>query len=471
MKTYIRIIPLFLIILGLMGISSCEKRDTGAPGKGKAKFSISVPEQSLKSAFTDSTESSSYQLLVSVVDMNGNEVLSDELIPVYQFGDGFISEKVELETGKYKLTKFMMIDPSGKVIYAAPRRGSPLAYLVDKPLPIPFAIYNDRVTTITPEVLPVKENNPGDFGYVNFGLQIVRPLAFYVACYLDNPMIMAPTRYTEANLTVISETRWHYTFHLRARVNRLIIRGGSEIYYFILCKEGYETQKFKFSARQLEATTPENPLILKIPWGCCYKKLVLQPGPEKGKDAMISNLDPVKNFGDYKYFEATFLPEPQLTVMRSNRSLIWFDMNDLPKSAVIKKVILRLYYDEPIPWDSTVFISDSSKASDEVPWYGGVLQRIISPWDEHKVTWNDQPKTTTYNQVYISPFRCSDHYIDVDVTNFYLPVIGDSPEYPYYGMYFRLWPEDRFPGFRFASSDYPDATMRPRLTIFYTLDQ
>ncbi len=37
---------------------------------------------------------------------------------------------------------------------------------------------------------------------------------------------------------------------------------------------------------------------------------------------MISNLNPDKNYEDHKYFEATYLTEPVLTVMRSNRSLI-----------------------------------------------------------------------------------------------------------------------------------------------------
>ena len=99
--------------------------------------------------------------------------------------------------------------------------------------------------------------------------------------------------------------------------------------------------------------TKENPLVLKIPWGPQYNVLELQPGPEDGKDAMISNLEPDKNFGDYKYFETTFLSEPVLTVMRSNRSLILFDMDSLPKSAIIQKVTLRLTYDLPIPFDST----------------------------------------------------------------------------------------------------------------------
>jgi hypothetical protein len=192
--------------------------------------------------------------------------------------------------------------------------------------------------------------------------------------------------------------------------------------------------------------------------------LVLQPGPEKGKDAMISNLNPEKNFGDYKYFEATFLSEPILTVMRSNRSLIWFNPDSLPKSAVIMKVILTLKYDIPVPFDSSYLIGMGPL------WVGGVLQQIVEPWDEFKVTWNTQPKTVEANQVYISPFIKNANFIDVDVTRLFVyPSTTDPAIYPNYGMLFKLWPVDRFPGFRFASSDYPVAIMRPRLTIYYAL--
>ncbi len=463
-----------MVLLGVLSFSSCDKNDVTVPGKGEAAFSVAV-DQSLKSAMTDSTEMVSYHLLISVEDTHGNAVLTDELVPLYVFGNGFLSEKVKLETGKYLLTKFLVIDPSGKVIYASPRKDSPKAYLVKKPLPIPFNIHAEVVTMVTPEVLPVGNGGPEEFGYVNFGVQIVRPLHFYVAAILDNPIIMAPTRFTEAELTVMDETGWHYTFKLRPRVNHLVIRGGSETYRFILKKEGFKTQKFKFPAKRLEATTWQDPLILIIPWGEEYKKLVLQPGPEKGKDAMISNLEPDENFGDYPYFETTYLPDTILTVMRSTRSLIWFDMNELPKSAIIKKVILRLYYDRPVPWDTTVFISDSSQATDMCPWYGAVLQKIIEPWDEHKVTWSNQPATTEFGQVYISPFRpyvANTNFINVNVTSLFMETDVDSCDCETnYGMLLRLWPTERFPGFRFASSDYPDASMRPQLIIFYTLDR
>jgi hypothetical protein len=404
--------------------------------------------------------------MVSIEDMEGNSVISDSLIPVYAFGTGFTSENVELQTGDYNLTKFLVINPSGTVIYAAPIEGSPLAYLVNDPLPLNFSIRADQVTTVAPEVLLVGDQTPGQFGYASFGMQIIKPLGFWTICILDCPMCMSPTQLTTAKLTVYANNGWHYTFKLEPAVNHLIIRGGSEIYYFVLEKEGYLPQKLQFTSKQLIETTKENPLVLKIPWDSNqWKTLVLQPGPEDGKDAMISNLEADKNFGDYKYFEATYLSESVLTVMRSNRSLIWFNLNSLPKSAIIIKVALQLWYDLPVPFDP-VYLIDIDPTTG-LCRFGGVLQQIVEPWEEFKVTWNTQPKTIMANQVFISPFNINANVITVDVTTLFVP--ANDKNALNYGMLFKLWPTEKFPGFRFASSDFPDATMRPKLTIYYIL--
>jgi hypothetical protein len=274
---------------------------------------------------------------------------------------------------------------------------------------------------------------------------------------------MAPTQITTAKLTISASNGWHYTYLLEAAVNHLVIRGGSDIYTFMLEKDGYPAQTIQVAEKDILATTKEEPLVLKIPWGRQLKTLILQPGPETGKDAMVSNLEPNKNFGDYKYFEATFLSEPVLTVMRSNRSMISFNLDSLPKSAVIKKVTLQLSYDLPIPFDSTYITSiDPSTGT---LWYGGVLQQIVEPWEENSVTWNTQPKTIETNQVYIAPFIKNANFIEVDVTQLFVTAAASA--LPNYGFLFRLWPVDNFPGFRFASSDYSEPGMRPKLTISY----
>jgi hypothetical protein len=145
-----------------------------------------------------------------------------------------------------------------------------------------------------------------------------------------------------------------------------------------------------------------------------------------------------------------------------------FDMDTLPKSAIITKVILTLWYDLPIPFDST-YITNTDPSTG-VAWYGGVLQQIVEPWEEYKVTWNTQPKSIETNQVYISPFIRNANVIELNVTSLFVSsTTTDGVNYPNYGMLFRLWPTEKFPGFRFASSDYPQASMRPRLMIYYTL--
>ena len=466
MKTLIRLFFISLVVPSVTVFYSCDKNISDSTGKGTAEFSINLPaDAGTKSAAAPDSSTLSFQIMISVEDLAGNAVFTDKLVPLYTFGTSFVSENVEIKAGEFKLTKFMVINPSGAVVYAAPRIGSPLAYLTNRPLPFNFNIFPNQVTRILPEVLPVGDQTPDRFGYANFGVQIIKPLDFWIVCILDNPLIMAPIQFTTAKLTVFAPDGWHYTFQLQAAVNRLVIRGGSEVYYFVLEKEGFVPQKMQFFAKDLIATTKENPLVLKIPWGTQFRVLVLQPGPEKGKDAMISNLEPEKNFGDHKYFEATFLTEPVLTVMRSNRSLIFFDLDSLPKSAVIKKVTLQLSYDLPVPFDSTYIIN--TDPSTGVIWYGGVLQQIVEPWEEYKVTWNTQPKTIETNQVYIPPFIKNANFIEVDVTRLFVPVAATAV--PNHGMLFRLWPVDKFPGFRFASSDFPEPKMRPKLTIFYVI--
>ena len=99
----------------------------------------------------------------------------------------------------------MVINPSGAVVYAAPVAGSPLAYLATRPLPFNFNIFPNQVTKIMPEVLAVGDQTPDKFGYANFGVQIIKPLDILDMCaLLDNPLIMAPTQFTDCKAYSIS---------------------------------------------------------------------------------------------------------------------------------------------------------------------------------------------------------------------------------------------------------------------------
>jgi hypothetical protein len=467
MKT-LRLILLSVFMLSIPLFYSCEKSKDFRVPTGTAEFSIALPAEGVAKSFNavDSTVLP-VKLLLSITDPLGKAVFTDTVISVYSFGTGFVSQNIRIPAGEYKLTKFMLINSTGAVGYASPIAGSSLSYLCTRPLPFSFNIVTDQVTKIAPEVLAVANQTPDKFGYAAFGIRIVNPLEFYAAAVLDNPLLMAPAVMTSASLTIYGADNWKFTFKLEPAINRIVIRGGSDVYKFVLTKDGYPSLTMQFTSRQLLERKKESPLILKIPAGTTTEKIItIQPGPDKGKDAMITNLEPDKNFGSHKYFETTFLSEPMLTVMRSTRSLIFFNLDTVPKGAKITKVVMKLSYDVPIPFDKNLFTPEVLPTAGTA-WYGGVLRQITGTWDEKTVTWNNQPATIEANQVFIPPFIRNTNIYEVDVTKLF--VNSSTTPVANNGIMFKLWPSDKFPGFRFASSDFPTATMRPALIIRYVL--
>ncbi len=258
-----KILLLFIPAM-MLGISSCEKTKVDSGEKGRVEFVMSTAGSGLKAAVSDSVTPGTYQLLLTIADMNGVPVLEDKLLPVFLFGNDFVSEKIEIGTGRLQLLKFMVISPDGSVIYAAPLEGSPRSYLVNDPLPLRFAVSAGEVTTLHPEVLSVNGASPSEFGYVSFGINIVNPVPVYVLAMLDNPLVMAPTQITTATLVVTSADGWQHKFFLEAKINKIEIRGGSGEYTFEVLKDGYAPAKFRFSERELRATSEQDPLVLKI---------------------------------------------------------------------------------------------------------------------------------------------------------------------------------------------------------------
>ena len=466
MRKSVKLSLLLIVLLSAAGLYSCEKINSESTKKGTASFSIALPSNvTAKSLQASDSSNNSLQILVTITDNNSNAVFTDKAIPFYLFGTEYVSDNIEIKSGDFKLTKFMVVNSLGEVIYATPLEGSSLAYLCTRPLPMAFTIKPGEATKIVPEVLAVGNQTPSQFGYATFGMQIITPLEFWIACTNYPSVSATQSQYISASLTVFSLNGWSHTFMLDSAVNNLFIQAGSDVYTLVAQRAGYPDQKVQVTAAELAATTKDKPYVLGFPPPSMMKTIVIQPGPETGKDAMISNLEPDTNFGDYKYFEATYLTEPLLTVMRSNRSLIAFNLDSIPKTAVVLSAVLTLSYDIPVPFDNTVFMTDSIPAG--TVWYGGVLQQIVEPWDEAKVTWNNQPKTIETGEVFIAPFIRNVNFINVDVTRLINPITASA--LPNYGMMFRLWPMDKFPGFRFGSGDYPDVKLRPMLTITYRM--
>jgi hypothetical protein len=131
---------------------SCRQEEYPSSAIGRVSFSLSQFTKSDGKVHQPSTPA---YVTLSIEDSHDNvrELIKLQL---YNFGQGYVSEHLELPVGNYKLTHFEVWDESDKIIYAAPLEGSEHASFVTHPLPMSFTIRNNY-TQITTQVLAVAD--------------------------------------------------------------------------------------------------------------------------------------------------------------------------------------------------------------------------------------------------------------------------------------------------------------------------
>src|SRR4051812_33537450 len=84
----------------------------------KVLISFGIEQKDIESGRLKSEVPSS--LVVSVTKTDGTPVFENKKLALLQFGSGYITEGVELATGNYKITKFLVLNSMDKVVYATP---------------------------------------------------------------------------------------------------------------------------------------------------------------------------------------------------------------------------------------------------------------------------------------------------------------------------------------------------------------
>ncbi len=182
--------------------------------------------------------------------------------------------------------------------------------------------------------------------------------------------------------------------------------------------------------------------------------LTLQPDAVAGKDAEVCYIVPDKNYGDSdKMSPYAWTQNGDLNIVRE---LIQFDLSAIPANATITSAKLSLYFN---PYYTGV----TQHNGDNAIW----IQRVTTPWDEDKVTWNNQPSVTTTNQIgIVQSTSAKQNYPDLDVTELFNDILKSGTGN--YGLMIKLQDETPYRNLLFASSDNTDQTIRPKLVITYT---
>lgn len=196
-------------------------------------------------------------------------------------------------------------------------------------------------------------------------------------------------------------------------------------------------------------------LLLFLPFCALsqYQTLVLRPGPESAYCASIRTDAPSTNFStDSNFIANAWTYHGNFFVQRS---LIWFDFDQISEDAEIISARLSLYCNRTTGHHQ--IHSGENKA---------LLSRVTTYWFNKNVNWNNQPSVTSQNRVVLpkSTNQFQD-YENIDVTNLVKDMLPASENN--YGFMIHLEVEQTYRCMVFASSWHNNEQWRPMLEIVY----
>jgi hypothetical protein len=147
-------------------------------------------------------------------------------------------------------------------------------------------------------------------------------------------------------------------------------------------------------------------------------------------------------------------------LLNVNRIAIDFNLSALPEEVTIDSALLSLYFNPTSPYKATMNMDGHFGEK------SFVIERIIEDWDEDSITWNNQPATSSDNQVFISDY--SDplkDYVDLDVSQLITNAFQNDESSC--GIMLKYLDEEPYKVNFFASSDHDSTALRPKLIVYY----
>lgn len=148
------------------------------------------------------------------------------------------------------------------------------------------------------------------------------------------------------------------------------------------------------------------------------------------------------------------------------RSFLEIDISAIPSGSVINSATLDLYSPDPQPNDE--YKQLGTNTSSYCKENSSVLSRVTSPWSENEITWNNKPGTTSSNSKSLSnSLTVNQDYLNIDITQLVQDMVDDKENS--HGLELKNQDPETFKSMVFASSDYDDEKLQPKIEIDFTV--
>ncbi|MBE0644054.1 MAG: T9SS type A sorting domain-containing protein [Bacteroidetes bacterium] len=188
--------------------------------------------------------------------------------------------------------------------------------------------------------------------------------------------------------------------------------------------------------------------------------IVLQPGPEDGKDGMVWD-DPIYSKAKRNYANSTEMLVHAWTdqgVPVYARSYLAFDLTSIQRTDLINATLVL--HNNP----------EGTFNGEHQPWSGpnrAWVRRVTTPWDETELTWYNQPASTEEHQVLVPESVDPHQSYFLNVTPLVTEMLGIH-RYDSHGFMIILENETHYRALVFATSNYADPARRPRLELTFS---
>lgn len=173
---------------------------------------------------------------------------------------------------------------------------------------------------------------------------------------------------------------------------------------------------------------------------------------KSNQDSYIHKDNPTTNYSKLDHLVISNFNSNDKKVI--TRSLINFDFSKIPSNVTIDSAYLYL--------DSPYQESKKNSGNNEL-----LLQRLVEKWSDSTVIWNNQPKTSTEDEIILpkSSSKFQD-YSKIDVSELLRSMKSNQA---FYGFMLKMKDEDNnYKVQWFASGNNKDEKLKPSLRVFYT---